>query len=537
MNTKKPFLVTCAFPYSNGDIHIGHLLEHIQADIWVRYHRMQGRSVFFICADDTHGTPIMIKANNMKKTPEELISITLKKHILDFSRFKISYDNYYHTNSKENLYFSNKIYLLLKKNGYINKKKIFQLYDNSKKIFLPDRFVKGQCPNCFAKDQYGDNCEKCSFIYDAIDLIKPKSLLSKSSPVLKESLHIFFNLPRFQKFLWIWIHSGVLSNSVKNKLIEWFKHGLKEWDISRDFPYFGFKIPNYLNKYFYVWLDASIGYISTFKNLCNHNKNINFNDFWKSSKNTNLYHFIGKDIIYFHSLFWPSILEGINFRKPTKIFVHGYVTINNKKMSKSKNFFITAEKWLKNYDSDSLRYYFSSKLNNSFEDIDFNLREFVNKINSDIVNKLVNLASRCSSFINKNFDNYLSKELLDFEIYKSFLKESLYISKLFESLNFKLLIKRIMLFAEKANLYFNSKTPWLLCKNEFRIIHSVSSMGINLFRILMTWMKPIIPDLSLKVEEFLNIKLKWEDIKNPLFNHKISNFKNLYNRIKYKKIF
>ncbi|MCW5197619.1 methionine--tRNA ligase [Buchnera aphidicola] len=529
----KKILVTCALPYANGPIHIGHLLEHIQADIWVRFHRMNKKIVFFICADDSHGTAIMLKSKSMNICPKDLIKIVFKKHLKDLLNFNISYDNYSHTHSKENLYYSQKIFLILKKRGFIKKKKIYQLYDSLEKIFLPDRLVKGICPKCFNIDQYGDHCESCGSVYNAKDLISPKSQISGSIPILKNSTHFFLNLPNFEKKLKLWISSGILNKNVENKTKEWFKKGLKLWDISRDSPYFGFNIPGYKDKYFYVWLDAPICYISTFKNLCLKNKKINFQEFWKSSKNTDLYHFIGKDIIYFHSIFWPSILEGINFRKPTKIFVHGHVTLNKKKMSKSKNKLIKASTWLKFFDSDSLRYYFASKLSASMKDIEFDLKEFVHKINSDIVNKIVNLASRCSSFINNYFNSMLSDKLLDLNLYNVFLKKNKKIFKLFKSRKYSSIIYIIVKYAEKSNYYINDAKPWNLFKNnKYNIqIQLICTMGINLFRFLITWLKPIMPDLSNRVEQFLNIKLSWKNLNFPLLNHKISKFNHLYNRL------
>ncbi|CAL4318886.1 Methionine--tRNA ligase [Buchnera aphidicola (Chaitophorus sp. 3695)] len=533
INKNKKILVTCALPYANGPIHIGHLLEHIQADIWVRYHRMKGKVVFFICADDSHGTAIMLKSKLMNICPEDLIKIIFKKHLKDLSNFNISYDNYSHTHSKENLYFSQKIFLILKNKGYIKEKNIFQLYDPIENIFLPDRLVKGQCPKCFVINQYGDHCENCGSVYNAQDLINPKSQISGVTPILKDSVHLFLNLPHFEKKLKLWINSGILDINIKNKIKEWFKKGLKLWDISRDAPYFGFNIPGYINKYFYVWLDAPICYISTFKKLCIKNKRINFKEFWKNSKTTDLYHFIGKDIIYFHSIFWPAILEGINFRKPTKIFVHGYVTFNKEKMSKSKNKLIKASTWLKFFDSDSLRYYYASKSSSSVKDIEFNLKEFINRINSDIVNKIVNLASRCSSFINNDFNGLLGNKLLDLDLYSLFLQKNKKIYKLFKYRKYSSIIYIIVRYAEKSNYYINNEKPWNLFKNDkYNIkIQLICTMGINLFRFLITWLKPIMPDLSSRVEKFLNIKLSWESLSTPLLNHKISKFNHLYHRL------
>uniref|UniRef100_UPI003F5CC16A methionine--tRNA ligase n=1 Tax=Buchnera aphidicola TaxID=9 RepID=UPI003F5CC16A len=529
----KKILVTCALPYSNGPIHIGHLLEHIQADIWVRYQKMNNKFVIFICADDTHGTPIMLKARKMKINPNNLIKKIFHEHLYDLSRFNISYDCYSHTNTKENLYFTTKIFSFLKKKGFILEKEILQLYDSQKNIFLPDRLIRGVCPKCFSDNQYGDHCEKCGSVYEAADLINPKSEISNSIPILKKSNHVFFNLSIFQENLYNWISSGVLNIQVEKKSKEWFEKGLRLWDISRDSPYFGFKIPGYQNKYFYVWIDAPICYISTLKVLAKKRKDICFSEFWKNSDTTDLYHFIGKDIVYFHSLFWPAILEGINFRKPTGIFVHGHLTINSKKMSKSKNIFIKASTWLKYFDSDSLRYYFASKLSSRIQDIDFNIKDFVSKINTDIVNKIVNLASRCSGFINKYFNNMLSKVLLKNTFYHLFLKNTKKIMFFFQKREFSSVIRSVIKYANFANNYINNSSPWTLAKYDQHDdkIQLICTMGINFFRFLMTWLKPITPDLSYRSENFLSTNLSFESLNYPLLNHKILKFHALYKRI------
>lgn len=533
---KKKMLVTCALPYSNGSIHLGHLLEHIQADIWVRYNRMIGHEVWFICADDAHGTAVMLKSKKQNILPEELIFKIYKEHKYDFSSFQISYDNYHSTHSKENYNLVQKIYNLLDSNGHIKECTISQLYDDKEKIFLPDRFVKGFCPSCKSEDQYGDHCEVCGAVYAAIDLVNPLSVLSNSVPILRTSVHLFFNLPFFSNFLKKWIFSGVLDKNVLNKTKEWFKIGLKKWDISRDEPYFGFKILNYLNKYFYVWLDAPIGYMSTFKNLCKKRTNLNFDEFWNKNSNCELYHFIGKDIVYFHTLFWPAILEATGFRKPTKIFVHGYVTIHGNKLSKSKNDFILASDWLKYLDSDSLRYYYACKLSNNIQDIEFNIYQLVEKVNTDIVNKVVNLASRSASFINKNFCGKLSDQLSDIKLYMKFISESKNIEVLFNNREFSLAMKKIMILSDVANKYINDQQPWKLAQEKYDQLHKIASMGVNLFRVIMTWLKPVTPSLAERSELFLKIKLDWKGIKKPLLNHTISKFKILYKRIDINKI-
>ncbi|QIQ41163.1 MAG: methionine--tRNA ligase [Buchnera aphidicola (Aphis urticata)] len=529
----RKILVTCALPYANGPIHIGHMLEHIQADIWVRYQRMRGHEVWFISSDDAHGTAVMLRAKNLGISETQLIKNTQKEHTIDFMNFNISYDNYHNTHSVENLFLIRKIFFSLCNKKLLNKKKIVQFYDNQEKMFLPDRFVKGTCPVCYAENQYGDTCEVCSSIYEPIDLINSISVISGTPPILKETEHLYFDLPSFADMLNKWIYSGVLEKTVINKTEEWLKLGLKKWCISRDAPYFGFKIPNFLNKYFYVWLDAPIGYISAFKNLCLKNKNVNFNEFWDKNAKSELYHFIGKDIIYFHTLFWPSILEASDFRKPNGIFVHGYLTMNGLKLSKSRNFLITASDWLKYFDSDSLRYYYASKLTNNVNDIEMNLDDFMYKINNDIVNKLVNLASRSASFIHKYFNGYLSDKLDDYNLYQSFVDTNKKIENFFENREFSLIIKSSMKLLDVANQYINEKKPWTIQKKieKNNNLHMICTMGINLFRIIMTFLKPILPALSKKTELFLISNLIWNDIHKPLLSHKITDFPRLYERI------
>ena len=534
----RKILVTCAFPYANGSIHIGHMLEHIQADIWVRYQKMRGHEVWFISADDAHGTAIMLKAKNLGISSNQLIKNIQKEHKIDFLNFKISHDNYHSTHSLENLFLLRKIFIRLKKKDLIKEKTISQFYDDVKKIFLPDRFIKGTCPICNAKNQYGDNCEICSATYEPLELINPVSVLSGQEPIVKKTKHLYFNLPFFSSMLKKWIYSGVLEDSVIKKTAEWFKIGLKSWGISRDAPYFGFKIPQYLNKYFYVWLDAPIGYISSFKNLCSKNKSLNFYEFWNKQSNCELYHFIGKDIIYFHTLFWPAILEASSFRKPSGIFVHGYLTINGEKLSKSRGFLIKARDWIKCFDADSLRYYYASKLSNNTNDIEINLEDFIQKINSDIVNKLVNLASRSASFIEKYFNGCLSSKLSDTKLYQYFVDASSSIEKFLENREFSCFIKESMRLVDMANQYINKKKPWKIEITEKNLnqLHKICTMGINLFRIIMIFLKPVLPDLAVKTESFLISNLTWSNIKKPLLSHKINKFIPLYKRISYKKI-
>lgn len=526
-------LVTCALPYANGSIHLGHILEHIQADIWVRYQRMRGKEVHFICADDAHGTPIMLKAQQLCITPEEMIAAMNQEHQDDFAGFQISYDNYHSTHSEENKELSELIYGKLKNNGFIKNKTISQLYDPEKGMFLPDRFVKGTCPKCKAEDQYGDNCEVCSATYSPTDLINPRSVVSGATPVIRETEHFFFDLPAFSDMLQAWTRSGALQEQVANKMQEWFESGLQQWDITRDSPYFGFEIPDAPGKYFYVWLDAPIGYMGSFKNLCDKRSDLNFDEFWNKDSKTDLYHFIGKDIVYFHSLFWPAMLEGSNFRKPTNLFVHGYVTVNGAKMSKSRGTFITARSYLDHFDADCLRYYYAAKLSSRIDDIDLNLEDFVQRVNSDIVNKVVNLASRNAGFIAKRFAGKLSANLAEPELYQQFVDAAKVIGDDFTNREYGKAVREIMALADIANRYVDEKAPWVVAKQEGKDqeLQDICSMGINLFRVLMTYLKPILPSLTKRVEEFLKVELTWDSINTPLLNHDVAPFKALFNRI------
>ena len=535
----KKILVTCALPYANGSIHLGHMLEHIQADVWVRYQRMRGHEVNFICADDAHGTPIMLKAQQLGITPEQMIGEMSQEHQTDFAGFNISYDNYHSTHSEENRQLSELIYTRLKENGFIKNRTISQLYDPEKGMFLPDRFVKGTCPKCKAPDQYGDNCEVCGATYSPTELIEPKSVVSGATPVMRDSEHFFFDLPSFSEMLQAWTRSGALQEQVANKMQEWFESGLQQWDISRDAPYFGFEIPNAPGKYFYVWLDAPIGYMGSFKNLCDkRGDSVSFDEYWKKDSTAELYHFIGKDIVYFHSLFWPAMLEGSNFRKPTNLFVHGYVTVNGAKMSKSRGTFIKASTWLNHFDADSLRYYYTAKLSSRIDDIDLNLEDFVQRVNADIVNKVVNLASRNAGFINKRFDGVLASELADPQLYKTFTDAAEVIGEAWESREFGKAIREIMALADLANRYVDEQAPWVVAKQEGRDadLQAICSMGINLFRVLMTYLKPVLPKLTERAEAFLNTELTWDGIQQPLLGHKVNPFKALYNRIDMKQV-
>ncbi|UDG81143.1 Methionine--tRNA ligase [Candidatus Hartigia pinicola] len=530
---KNKLLVTCALPYANGPIHLGHILEHVQADIFVRYHRMRRKEVYFICADDAHGTSIMLKAQKLGISPEEMITSVKQEHQKDFNDFTISYDNYHSTHSEENQEFLEHIYNTLKKNGFIKNRIISQLYDPEKKIFLPDRFIKGTCPTCKSKDQYGDNCEVCGAIYSPIELIDLRSVLSDTPPEMRDTEHFFFDLPIFSNMLYAWTRSGTLQEQVVNKLQEWFESGLQQWDITRDAPYFGFKIPDAPGKYFYVWLDAPIGYMSSLKNLCNKRSDLNFDEFWNHNSKTNIYHFIGKDIIYFHSLFWPAILEGSQYCKPTNLVVHGHLTVNGVKMSKSRGTFITARSYLEHLDADCLRYYYATKLSSGIDDIDLNLVDFVQRFNSDIVNKVVNLASRNASFISKRFSGQLSDQLEDIDLNQKFIDAAQFIGDAYSKLEYSKAMRKIITLADLANRYVDQKAPWIVAKqkNKEQDLQAICSMGINLFRLIMIYLKPVLPNLVRRAEIFLNVELTWDSILVPLTHHTIRSFQTLCTRI------
>lgn len=534
----RKILVTCALPYANGSIHLGHMLEHIQADVWVRFQRMRGNEVHFICADDAHGTPIMLKAQQLGIEPEQMIAAVSQEHQKDFSDFNISYDNYHSTHSEENRELASLIYGRLKENGFIKNRTISQLYDPEKGMFLPDRFVKGTCPKCKSPDQYGDNCEVCGATYSPTELIEPKSVVSGATPIMRESEHFFFDLPSFSEMLQAWTRSGALQEQVANKMQEWFESGLQQWDITRDAPYFGFEIPDAPGKYFYVWLDAPIGYMGSFKNLCEKRSDLSFDEFWRKDSSTELYHFIGKDIVYFHSLFWPAMLEGSNFRKPSNVFVHGYVTVNGAKMSKSRGTFVQARTYLDHLDPDCLRYYYAAKLSSRIDDIDLNLEDFVQRVNADIVNKVVNLASRNAGFINKRFGGKLSEHLADPALYQTFVDAAAEIAQAYENRESGKAIREIMALADLANRYVDEQAPWVVAKEEGRDadLQAICSMGINLFRVLMTYLKPVLPSLSERTETFLNTELTWDGIAQPLLGHQVNAFKALFNRIEMAKV-
>ncbi|WP_244089409.1 methionine--tRNA ligase [Aeromonas hydrophila] len=535
----RTMLVTCALPYANGSIHLGHMLEHIQADIWVRYQRMRGHQVHFVCADDAHGTPIMLKAQQLGITPEEMIAAVSKEHQADFAGFNISFDNYHSTHSDENRELAELIYGRLQAGGKIKSRTISQLFDPEKSMFLPDRFVKGTCPKCKSPEQYGDNCDSCGATYSPTELIDPKSAVSGATPVMKDSEHFFFDLPQFEKWLAEWVRgSGAIQEEMANKMQEWFESGLQQWDITRDAPYFGFEIPGAPGKYFYVWLDAPIGYMASFKNLCNKRGDIDFDSYWKADSEAELYHFIGKDIAYFHCLFWPSMLEGAGFRKPTKVNVHGYVTVNGAKMSKSKGTFIKASTYLNHLDPECLRYYYAAKLNSRIDDLDLNLDDFVARVNADVVNKLVNLASRNAGFIAKRFDGKLAATCAEPELYAEFANARSAIAEAYESREFSRAIREIMALADKANRYVDDKAPWVIAKQEGADaeLQAVCSVGINLFRVLMAYLKPVMPLLAERAEAFLGETLSWDGVEMPLVDHTVAPFKALFSRIEPAKI-
>jgi methionyl-tRNA synthetase len=532
----RKILVTSALPYANGSIHIGHLVEYIQTDIWVRFQKLRGHECYYVCADDAHGTPIMLRAQQGGIHPEELIAGFNAEHQADFRDFAIEFDNYYSTHSPENRALAGQIYQSLKDGGHIISRTISQAYDPEKQMFLPDRFVRGECPKCGAKDQYGDNCEACGATYNPTDLKNPVSAVSGATPIEKDSEHFFVNLSDFEAMLQEWMSgSKVLHPAVKHKLNEWFEAGLQAWDISRDAPYFGFEIPDEPGKYFYVWLDAPVGYMASFQNLCNR-ENIDFNEFWSADSEAELYHFIGKDIVYFHSLFWPAMLTAAGFRKPTAIFVHGFLTVDGQKMSKSRGTFINARTYLDNLDPEYLRYYFAAKLGSGVDDLDLNLDDFIQRVNSDLVGKIVNIASRCSGFITKRFDGKLAASLADSELYQFFLDKETVIASAYENREYNKLVREIMALADRANQYVDQYKPWVMAKQADKELElqAVCSQALNLFRVLMSYLSPILPLMASKVEDFLAAPLTWKP--EPLLDHSINKFKSLMKRVEQKQV-
>ena len=537
MTSKRNILVTSALPYANGPIHLGHLVEYIQTDIWARFQRLRDNTCYYVCADDAHGTPIMLRARQDGISPEELIAATQKEHETDFADFLIDFDNYYSTHSDENRDFASSIYLKLREEGHIHTKTIKQAYDPEAKMFLPDRFIKGTCPKCGAEDQYGDNCEVCGATYDPTELKNPVSAVSGVTPIEKDSEQYFFKLSDFSDMLQQWLKEGHVQTEVANKLDEWFKEGLKDWDISRNAPYWGFEIPDAPGKYFYVWMDAPMGYMASFKNFCDNN-DINFDDYWAADSKNELYHFIGKDIARFHTLFWPAVLDGAGYRKPTAVFCHGFLTVNGQKMSKSRGTFIKARTYLDNLNPEYLRYYYTAKLSSGVDDIDLNLEDFMQRVNSDLVGKVVNIASRCAGFITKKFDNQLSAELPEPELYNNIVAAGEQIASYYENREYNKAVREIMAQADKANVYIDENKPWVLIKEEGREeeVQKICTQGLNMFRLLMTYLKPILPATAEKSEAFLNTELTWANISQPLLSHEINKFKPLLTRIEKEQI-
>ena len=530
---KKELIITSALPYANGPLHFGHLLEHIQTDIWVRTQRILGNKCIYLCASDAHGTPIMMKAEEENTSPEKLVDKYMNEHKKTLEAFQVNHDCYYQTHSEENKKYSELIYNNALKNGFISKKNIKQLYDQEKKLFLADRYVQGNCPKCNAPHQYGDNCDVCGAKYEATELLNPVSIFSKKTPVIKESEHLFFSLTKLENEVKEWIDKSSLQESVVNKLQEWFKDGLMDWDISRDAPYFGFKIPGFEDKFFYVWLDAPIGYIGTLeKYLKDMKEEINAYDLWKESSEFEIYHFIGKDILNFHALFWPALLHAAEFKKPTNVFVHGFLTLNGNKMSKSKQNFLLADQYSKELNSDYLRYYLATKLTNKIDDIDFNLEDFQKKVNTDLVGKFINIASRVNKFL-KNNNNKLGSKI-DEVLIKEFHMEAKNVFDDFVNLDYSNACKRIMKLADMANQYIDKNQPWVLAKesiNEKEIIQ-ISSTAINLFRILNICLEPIIPETASKIKSYLNLKDdSYVNLEVFIKNHEIESFEPLMTRI------
>ncbi len=531
--SERTILVTSALPYANGPIHLGHLVEYIQTDIWVRFQKQRGHRCFFVCADDSHGTPIMLRADSEGISPEDLIARVSIEHQADFKEFSVDFDHYHSTHSEENKTLSALIYQRLKEQDYISSREITQAYDPEKEMFLPDRFIKGDCPKCDAKDQYGDNCEACGATYSPTDLKNAISVVSGAKPIEKDSVHYFLKLSGFTEMLREWIHSGHVQDTVKNKLDEWLEQGLQEWDISRDAPYFGFEIPGAPGKYFYVWLDAPIGYMASFKKLCE-KEGLAFDDFWGEDSTAELYHFIGKDIIYFHALFWPAMLTGAGFRTPSAIFAHGFLTVNGEKMSKSRGTFIKARTYLEHLNPEHLRYYFAAKLSAGIDDIDLSFDDFSQRVNSDLVGKVVNIASRCSGFIKKRFNNQLSDRCAEPALFQRFIDANEIIAQLYEDREFGKAMREIMTLADLANQYIDDKKPWVIAKEEDKSqeLHEVCSMGINLFRVLVAYLKPVVPVLAQESELFLKLESQpWPASFEPLTGHTINVFKPLMTRV------
>ncbi len=535
---QRKILVTSALPYANGPIHLGHLVEYIQTDIWVRFQKMRGHECYYVCADDAHGTPIMLRAQQEGITPEALIARISDEHQRDFADFAVGFDNYHSTHSDENKAFAEQIYLNLREAGHIDRRVIRQAYDPEKEMFLPDRYIRGECPKCGAADQYGDNCEKCGSTYDPTELKNPVSAVSGATPIEKESEHFFFKLTDFEDMLKAWMKEGHLQPEVANKLEEWFEIGLDDWDISRDKPYFGFEIPDAPGKYFYVWLDAPMGYFASFKHLCDRT-DIDFDSYLSADSETELYHFIGKDIIRFHGLFWPAVLKGSGFRTPTAIYAHGFLTVNGQKMSKSRGTFIMARTYLDHLDPEFLRYYFAAKLSSGIDDIDLSLDDFQARVNSDLVGKVVNIASRCSGFISKRFDGKLGSSIENSAPIAALQEASARISEAYEKREYSRAMRDIMSLADQLNQYIDDRKPWVVAKQEGADdeLQAICTTGLNGFRLLMVYLKPVLPLMAEKAEAFLNLSpMTWADSQEVLLDHAINKFKPLMTRVEEKVI-
>jgi len=526
-------LVTSALPYANGLTHLGNITEAIQCDIWVRYMKLAGHDCIYVCADDTHGTPIMLKAQSDGITPEQLIAEVGADRRRSFAAFGIDFDNYYTTHSEENRRLTVRMYEALSKAGHIARRRVRQAYDEKAGMFLPDRYVKGTCPICRTPDQYGDSCDNCSGTYTPLEMIDPVSVVTGTKPVARESEHIFFKLGDFEGMLRQWTRSGALQPEVANKLDEWFEAGLRDWDVSRDAPYFGFEIPDAPGKYFYVWLDAPVGYMASFDNLCAR-RGISFDDYWKPYSTAELHHFIGKDILYFHSLFWPATLDGSGFRKPTAVHAHGFLTVNGEKMSKSRGTFVTAERYLAVLPPEFFRYFLAAKLGPGLVDVDLNFGEFATRINAELVGKLVNIASRCASFIHRGHGGRLAAQLPDPALYREFIDAGVGIGEAWESLEYAAAVREIMELADRANLYIDRQKPWLSAKDPARAseVQAVCSQGLNLFRVLMTYLKPVLPATAERAEAFFGARIsKWNDVATPLLGTPIGEYHPLATRV------
>jgi len=534
----RKILVTMALPYANGAIHLGHLMEAIQTDIWVRLQKMRGNDCVYVCADDAHGTAIMLSAEKQGISPEQLIDGVKRAHQQDYAEFLIGFDNFHSTHSEENRELSESIYLALDKNGHIARRAISQLFDPEKELFLADRYITGTCPKCKTPGQYGDNCEACGSTYSPSDLIDPRSSISGATPIEKESEHFFFDLPQFRTMLQQWTRSGTLQDAVANKLSEWLDDDLQQWDISRDAPYFGFEIPGAPGKYFYVWLDAPIGYMASFKNLCART-DYKFEDYWSPESDAELYHFIGKDIINFHTLFWPAMLTSAGYRTPTAVYAHGFLTVDGTKMSKSRGTFVNARTYLDHLHPEYLRYYLAAKLGPGIDDLDLNLEDFALRVNSDLVGKVVNIASRCAGFITKGFSGRLANKLDDANLIASMQSAQQEIGQYFEQREYSKAIRNIMALADHANQYINDKQPWVIAKSapDSPELQRICTTGLNAFRLLICYLKPVLPAMAAKAEAFLNVEpLQWDALNSQLLDHTIAQFTPLMTRVEMDKV-